>query len=379
VSPITFENSGDYVQREIVVTEGDHSFDLLAVRKAVAGKQIVLDAAQFLFDTTLAPAHILRYFARSTDNADLFAMRWMIWKIVEFTDIDGDLTFTPGTDTIVSQYPLWLRSWSVMSNSKTVLPNNSTIYEICTHLNGTASPRPDVEICLIIAENATIFRGIRLDPNSIKWNITISNYPYAGTTSRLAIKASFDTRQVAAEFDAVANTTYKPAPNERGYTCSGNFGGAQALSGYVSTGVFVEGANCTSSCKVNSTTLHAGEWSADVDTTFPHASDIIVVKLNLTAHEQIVYHSFQTNCYNPSVVGWDPEVGAFTPPAPPVSTTTAAAAATSAAATSAAATSAAATSAVTTGSTGTTTGQTSGANSLYVFSFLLVVALFLTL
>jgi len=311
VSSLKFHSQTDgTVQRLFEVFQGPHAFEIIAARRVKGtGKA---DAVEFIFDTTLVPFFVVRYLEHNGDSNDLMAARWMIWKIVEFQDVNSDLMFTPGIDTLVSDFKLWGQSWSIMSDTHTTTSTGINIHEICTQLNGI-SPHPDVQFCIIVSDNATTVHGIATDPNSLKWNITISNYAYQGVSSRLALKASFSTRQVVETFTSSNNATYQPQPNEAGFTLSTAVNGAQAIAGYVSS-VGVVGTGCSSTAPINSTVIRSGQWSGDVDTTFPSGNDTTVEQLGFTYAVQVAYYSFATDCVNPTTINWDPEIGVYTPP-----------------------------------------------------------------
>jgi len=313
VSALQFHSKTDgTVQRSFEVFQGLHTFEILAARRIKGtGKA---DAVEFVFDTTLVPFYVVRYFQHSTDGNDVMAARWMIWKIIEFQDNNGDHMFTPGEDTIVSEFKLWADSWSIMSDTHTTTPTGINIHEICTALNGPNPLRPDVQFCIVATDNATTVHGIATDPNSLKWNITISNYHYIGTTSRLAVKVSFSTRQLVEEFSSSDNATFQPSSDEVGFTLSTAVNSAQAIAGYV-TSVGVVGTGCSSSAAINSTVIRNGQWTGDIDADFPSGNDTTVAQLALTYSTQVAYYSFVTDCVNPTTINWDPEMGVYTPPA----------------------------------------------------------------
>jgi len=165
-----------------------------------------------------------------------------------------------------------------------------------------------------VSDNATSVHGIATNPNSLKWNITISNYAYVGTSSRLALKISFSTRQLVANFTSSDNGTYQPQPDEAGFTLSTAVNSAQAIAGYVAS-VGVVGTGCSSTAPINSTSIRNGQWSGDVDADFPSGNDTIVEQLGFTYSVQVAYYSFVTDCFNPTTINWDPEIGVYTPPA----------------------------------------------------------------
>jgi len=312
VSGFVFQHSNDKnnIQREFKVFQGPHRFEILAARK-VSGTTHgpTVDAVDFVFDTNWVPHYLLRYFFKSSDSTDLVAARWVLWKLVEYTDTDGDLVFTPGVDTLNSDWKLWQHAWTVMSDTQITNPDGTTAHEICT---SSVVSSPSVQLCLTIADGSTTVHALHTNPNALKWNITISNYPYTGNSSRLAMKAAFGTRQKATEFDSSDNSTFQTAANERGVILSDVINGAQAIAGYVAE-VSVTGAGCAATATINSTLIKQGQWTGDIDVNFPSGNDTEAATIQLSLTDQIAYYSFVTNCFNPTSIEWDPEVGVMTP------------------------------------------------------------------
>jgi len=313
VSGFVFQHSNDNngIQRDFKVFQGAHHFELLAVRRthATKSKGPTIDAVDFVFDTNWVPHYLLRYFFRNTDASDLVAARWVLWKLVEYNDTDGDLAYTPGVDGLVSDYKLWQHAWTVMSDTQTTTADGGAAHQICTS-NTDASP--SIQLCIIVADSDTTVHGVHSNPNALKWNITISNYPYRGSSSRLALKASFGTRDRAREFDTSDNSTFQTQANERGVVLSTVSNGAQAIAGYVTT-VNVTGTGCSASAPIVATLIREGQWSGDVDVTFPSGNDTESALYKLSLTDQISYYSFVTDCTNPSSIEWDPEMGVMTP------------------------------------------------------------------
>jgi len=312
VSGFVFQHTNDKstVQREFKVFQDPHRFEILAARRVTGTTHApTVDAVDFVFDTTWVPHYLLRYFFRSSDASDLVAARWVLWKIIEYTDMDGDLVFTPGVDTMNSNWKLWQHAWTVMSDTQITNPDGSLAHEICSSSVVTS---PSVQLCITIADSATTVHNLHTNPNALKWNVTISNYPYVGSSSRLALKAAFGTRQAAKEFASADNSTFQTAANERGVILSDVISGAQAMAGYVAE-VSVTGTGCAATSTINATVIRQGQWSADIDLDFPSGNDTEAGQLQLQLTDQIAYYSFPTNCVNPSAIEWDPTVGVMIP------------------------------------------------------------------
>jgi len=111
-----------------------HLFDVIAGQKNTDTGDV--DAIRFVWTTNWVPRHLIRHYSKDENSIELFAARWMLWKIVEYQDVDNVPSFDPRTDTRVSHYPLWMKSWTALVYSKKTV-NGAEYHSLCTSLNAT--------------------------------------------------------------------------------------------------------------------------------------------------------------------------------------------------------------------------------------------------
>jgi len=146
----------------------------------------------------------------------------------------------------------------------------------------------------------------RTDPNAIKWSIAISNYPYVGNNTRLALKANFDSKDIVkdlSESDGGTGATEIDSSNEAALEVAKEDTGARGIASW-STGITVTGTGCSDAGTITRSVVFEGDVSQDRD-QLP-VGDTDGLSFN-TAH-RIVYFSFITDC-QPASVEWDPEFG----------------------------------------------------------------------
>jgi hypothetical protein len=63
---------------------------------------LILNSKSFFFTTNWVPRFVLRFFHSNDDNVDLFAARWLLLKVFEFSNNDEVAGFDPASDAIVT-------------------------------------------------------------------------------------------------------------------------------------------------------------------------------------------------------------------------------------------------------------------------------------
>jgi len=174
-----------------------NTFEVRGVKKEVGTRNV--DAVDFLFSTTVVPRFVLRYFSKDADSKEHILNRWALWKVFEYNETDGKPGFDPAAEDILSHYRLFNRRFTTMSYHKDTDADGNTLHYVCTRMDPVDKATvayPDVELCAHVAEKETRANRTRIHPNSLKWSVTISNYPYTAADSRLGLKVSFDSRDV---------------------------------------------------------------------------------------------------------------------------------------------------------------------------------------
>jgi len=299
----------DGIKRKITISLTDHTFVITGIKTQDGGKAPkTVDAIRFLFSTNWLPRHTVQFFHKDSDSADASAARWHLWKLVEYVESNANPGFSPDEDTVVSQYKFWKASWSKLSDTKTVGDDGTTeVHQICSSIN-SVEVRPDVTICLNIAAGQTSFHGISQDPNAIKWSLSVSNYPYNTTNSRLALKFSFSSRMKVKDFDATDDKDFSKDPNEGAVVVGDDGSGNKPLASYT-TNINVTGNGCSATGSVLRTIIREGEWSNDTDVDLPsQPSDEPDHSISFDAVRRVGYFSFITDC-QPATILWDPQLG----------------------------------------------------------------------
>jgi hypothetical protein len=299
------DKNGDEIVRLLKVLKSplnnfDHVFEVIAGQKNTDTGDV--DAIKFTWTTNWVPRHVIRHYMRDENSIELFVARWLLWKIVEYQETDNAAGFDPRTDTKVSQYLLWLRNWTPLTYAKRTV-EGSEYHSLCTSLNAT-QPRPDVTICVSIADRR--IRVNRTDPNAVKWSIAISNYPYRGNDTRLALKVNFDSKDIVkdlSESDGGTGATEIDSSNEAALEVAKEDSGARGIASW-QTGITVTGNNCSPTGSITRSVIFEGDVQRDLD-TFPVGD---TDGLSFSTTHRVVYFSFITDC-QPESIDWDPEFG----------------------------------------------------------------------
>jgi hypothetical protein len=310
---LTFQANSqtDMYKRKFTVVAGFHFFQLTGIKvdDGTGHAPKIVDAVRFTFATDWLPRHVLQFFHRSTDSIDAVAVRHHLWKVIEYEEKGtAGSGYSPDQDTRVSQFKFWNTSWSDMQYTKDIADDGTTVvHQICTGVNGP-QPRPDVTICLYLAEGAVTFRGIHHDPNAVKWSLNIANYPYQKNDSLLALKFHYASRMAIVDFGASDNKTWGAGNNEAAVTAGDDGAGNKGLSSHVVT-VNVTGTGCSPTGTVVRTVIREGEWTTDIDADLPQQNSTDPdFTIQFDGVKRVGYYSFITDC-QPASVFWDPQLG----------------------------------------------------------------------
>ena len=124
------------------------------------------------------------------------AMRAIYRALVEFEDTDGDGVFTDGVDKVVREQKLFFPSskWSCLKSNEAKVAHdaakNATVYSMSTC--ATSILGGDFSFCLTFhysntdAENEKF--KVLLTPQAVKQDIEISNWPWKGKNTSLAVR-----------------------------------------------------------------------------------------------------------------------------------------------------------------------------------------------
>jgi len=277
-----------------------HVFDVVAGQKNTDSGDV--DGIRFIWTSNWVPRHVVHHYSKDENSAEFFAARWMLWKLVEYSEDDGTDGFNPATDTKVSQYYLWNREWTRLSYSQTTI-DGAEYHSLCTSLNDT-QPRPSITICVNIADRRV--QRLRTDPNALKWSWEVSSYPYAGNNTRLALKVAFDSNYVVkdlSESDGGTGATDIDSSSESALTVAEEENGNRGIASW-STSIDVTGCTSNTGSIVRSV-VYEKDVNIDLD-TLPGLGD--TDGLSISRDKRIVYFSFITSCQAQSI-SWDPEFG----------------------------------------------------------------------
>jgi len=286
--------------------EFPNSFEIRSGKENVRKERA--DLIDFLFSTAWVPRFVVRYFRKTSDTKEALTTRWSLWKLVEYQEntTAGQPGFEPGIDTIVSTQHLYLHLWDEITITTNTNSEGATIHKVCSQI--TNSP-PEVRLCVFFVDRKTISNstaGESQDPNFVKWFFSVKNYPYVGLNSRLAIKVGFDTKFLVKDLsgdDTPVNSTTTNGLALGGAT-SDNDPHVRSLISWV-TNVDVTGNSCSSNANVSRSVVYDAQVTADMDVLPTNDPDT----LDATFHLRVCYFSFLTDCFNPTEIKWDPDMG----------------------------------------------------------------------
>lgn len=227
------------------------------------------DVVRFFIGTSRIPHWLVNNHVNA-ESEPLESNRLSLWKLIEYSEDDGIDGFLPGKDARVSFVKLWTEKWSDFKIAPAKV-NEANILEICST---TQRKSPQVTLCTYVVDRSTIINGVEASPNTLKWSMQITNYPFFRNNSRLALKVSFDS------FSEVEDNE---TPNS----------------------IETQGPNCYSTSQVVRSNVFKGDVQEDLDKDFPQAQDSDE-KFIFT--NRIVYYSFITDC-QPKTLTWNPSFG----------------------------------------------------------------------
>jgi len=309
--------NGHPVERTFTVLQspdkGDpYTFSVLATQRKAIGKSKTIDAIEFTFSVIGLPHFVVRFFAHSSDSVEATAHRHALRKLVEYipNPLNSSAGFQPGTNNltvIVQEQFFWgsdaASDWSALSvTESTDSSTGANIYTICS-TNGIG-----VNLCVYSADiwsqltvNGSTFS---VDPNSIHHSLDISNFPWLGTNTQLALKVHFEahTRVVPLNDSSLLNS------GEQAFDLSDSGTGKRPVSSWDDT-VSVAGSDCSSTADVVRSVIYENDVVGDLDQNIQSAMSQWSDEVDINLITRIVYFSFLTDCNQPTNINWDPEDG----------------------------------------------------------------------
>jgi hypothetical protein len=304
-----------------VIANTDTRFTILATQTFAHSKRVA-DAIEWTFSTGGLPHFVFRHFEKASDAAETRAARHGYRKIIEYEENpNGTAGFEPGVDRIVQNYYFWQGiTWSPLAVTKTTA-NGANTYSICT-----SSSNGVVALCAYLTDiftNITVNGSVvQLDNHMIHHTLSITNFPYQSSTSRLALKTHFEAHTRVAQW----NDSSSLGSNENAIDLSDagdNYKPAAAWDDFVT----VTGTGCSNTVPVLRSSIMVNESSADAD-ALSLAAQNSDVDISIGLIERITYFSYLTDCAMPAKIFWDPEFGIQYGDGSDVSSTSAATAAT---------------------------------------------------
>jgi hypothetical protein len=294
------------------------------------GNALIIDAS-----VTIVPRWVLRFFSTSTGTIQAFALRWSLWKIIEYTEVNNLPGFQADIDNITAAYSLIdpllaaSRNWSAWSKN---LNNITGLHTICATKNpSTVNPTFAVQLCATFCTKAqAVVRGApgascgkpnrSCRPGGTHWSMRITNFPWSNGTAGIAVKVVFDTRRAIREIkrDGTQLDETDPDPQEPllpnanatdDENDSVNDLGDESMASWERT-VDISGPNCStcSTAQVVREIYKSGEFSRDVDNFDTTGLD---TQLVATRTYRVSYISMipagMPNC-KPDLLVWDPDM-----------------------------------------------------------------------
>jgi hypothetical protein len=293
------------------------------------GNTLIVDAS-----VTIVPRFVLRFFGSAGGTLQAFALRWSLWKVVEYTEVNNLPGFQADEDNITAHWPLIdplvraNRRWRAWNKT---LDNTTGVHVICASMNPnvTAYPNFAVEICATFCtKSRNITRpapgaGCGKPDRSCKtggthWSMRINGFPWSTGTAGIALKVAFDTRRAIREIKRDGSSLLDettPDPQESLSTNvtddendSVNDLGDQSTAAWERT-VDISGGTCgvCAVAKVVREIYKEGEWSRDIDNFGNSVTD---QELTLSRTVRVSYLSMipeGTPQCQPSLLVWDPD------------------------------------------------------------------------
>lgn len=245
------------------------------------------------------PRFLVKYFSKDADSTDRFAQRWILWKLVEYEDADAVEGFDPETDTVLSSYPLWQADWDNLEHEEETV-SGASVHSICTENEVTS---PSIKLCSFIADKRTRISNGTADPNFLKWSFSIDNYPYNSSSSRLALKVSYDSKSAVRDFTPALVDGSVELEDEEALDLGADSGSMSVVSWKKKFSI--SGGGCTSSVgNIKRSVIREGQFKNDNDTLSNGDND----SLEFSRSWRVSYFSFTSDC-QPTTIEWDPDLG----------------------------------------------------------------------
>jgi len=259
-------------------------------------KSRIADAIQFRFSTNFFPHYTIRHFTRSTDTVERRAARHAFRKIIEYNSTSEEGFNANGTK--LSTYPLWMQSWSIMARNN----NNATgveVVEVCSHTLDKV-----FELCVMFTgtQAALTVNGSKfmVDNNAIEHTLSIKNYPFVSSSSRLALKTHLSVVDRVKDFNdsSVVDTSTESAVDLSATSDEGS--NIHPVASWSDTC-----EACGTTAPVVKSVIFDAEPTKDIDVNFPNGE---TDEITITLIDKFVYFSFLTDCPKPEIY-WDPALG----------------------------------------------------------------------
>lgn len=134
---------------------------------------------------------------RLTAGVFTSAMNVIFNQLIEFVDVDGDQTYTPGIDHVVQSHDLSKQSWDIICES----PENEEMNGLKVYNSTTIKPLDsvdltdyvDMSIQLMLTSVLGAVDGYVITPRSGIIEFQVNNYPYLGYYNTTTNKTTQDT------------------------------------------------------------------------------------------------------------------------------------------------------------------------------------------
>jgi len=265
-----------------------------------------------LFSSAWLPRFVLRYFHKSNDSTEGSMARWAIWKLIEYNETSAtDNGFQPSEDHIVSQH-FFGRNWDPLVITRPS-GDGPQVYSACSSYDPLVPGiYPNVTLCVHTCDRDARVNvdgmPTRLNPNALKWSLLISNYPYQSSSSRLALKVSFDSKHVERNLGSDEVPDADEGKHE-GLELD-IVGSVRTLAGW-RRDVTLTGIGCPVNGTIVKSLVFQGQQTGDSDDIGTDQDQV-----NWGRTVRIMYYSIipsDSSMCQPESIFWDPDFGVVTP------------------------------------------------------------------
>jgi len=118
-------------------------------------------------------------------------MRVILRGLVEFNDSNGDGVFEEGVDQVVHTIPLWgfRPDFPCLRTYTDKIDNETTVYTISSNVSLPGSDGGYFSLSLVISTADVFDKNVTLTPNTMKFDITVSKFPWKRNDTKLALRA----------------------------------------------------------------------------------------------------------------------------------------------------------------------------------------------